>query len=291
MEVYGVVYLIWNKVNGKRYVGQTVQTLKKRLQKHLRDDLYVDRAIRSHGIENFYCGIIKTCATKDELDEAEKHFIAVLKTKTPYGYNLTDGGCGGRHTDETRAKLSAANSGENNPMFGKKHTEETKAKIRAAQLGNKKNFGKHPSAETLAKLSAANTGKHPSAETLAKMSAAKSGENNPFFGRHHTDETRAKLSAALSGENHPLFGQHLSPEYCSKISIANRGSSPYKNLVAEIDEHHLSYSALARLMGFSSHKHVSLKMCGKIIFTERDKANLVEIFGKPIEYLLARDER
>ncbi|MBR1645587.1 MAG: hypothetical protein IJ685_02300 [Selenomonadaceae bacterium] len=61
-------------------------------------------------------------------------------------------------------------------------------------------------------------------------------------------------------------------------------------MVAEIDAHHLSYSALARLMGFSSHKHVSLKMCGKIIFTDKDKAKLVEIFGKPIEYLLARDD-
>ncbi|MBR1645586.1 MAG: GIY-YIG nuclease family protein [Selenomonadaceae bacterium] len=144
MEVYGVVYLIRNKVNGKRYVGQTVQPLKKRMQKHLRDDLYVDRAIRSYGIENFYCGVIKTCATKEELDEAEKHFIAVLHSKAPYGYNLTDGGCGDRHTDETRAKLSAANSGENNPMFGKKHTPETRAKLSAAQLGNKKKFGQAP---------------------------------------------------------------------------------------------------------------------------------------------------
>lgn len=247
MEVYGVVYLLWNKINGKRYVGQTVQPLKKRMHKHRYGNLYIDKAIDKYGLENFYCGVIKTCATKAELDEAEKHFIAVLKSKAPYGYNLTDGGGG--------------------------------------------TVGYPQTPEQLAKNAAANTGKHPSAETLAKMSAAKSGANHPFFGRHHTDETRAKLSAALSGENNPLFGQHLSPEYCSKISIANRGSSPYKNLVAEIDEHHLSYSALARLMGFSSHKHVSLKMCGKIIFTERDKANLVEIFGKPIEYLLARDER
>ena len=31
-------------------------------------------------------------------------------------------------------------------------------------------------------------------------------------------------------------------------------------------------------------------MCNKIRLTEYDKAKLVEIFGKPIEYLLARDD-
>lgn len=37
MEVIGVIYLIWNLVNGKRYVGQTTQPLKKRFDAHARD--------------------------------------------------------------------------------------------------------------------------------------------------------------------------------------------------------------------------------------------------------------
>ena len=38
-------------------------------------------------------------------------------------------------TPERRAKLSAANMGENHPFFGKTHTEATKAKISAANMG------------------------------------------------------------------------------------------------------------------------------------------------------------
>ncbi len=37
-------------------------------------------------------------------------------------------------------------------------------------------------------------------------------------------------------------------------------------------------------------KSVSAKMRGKLRFTDRDKVKLVEIFDKPIEYLLARDD-
>ena len=205
MEVYGVVYLITNTVNGKGYVGQTIRTLKERFKGHCHADSVLGRAIRHYGKKNFKLEILKTCATKEELNEWECRYIVELGTKVPNGYNIADGGGG-------------------------------------------------------------------------------------TVGCKHTPETCAKISALLSGKNHPLFGQHLPPEYCSKISAANRGYSPFKNLVHELDERHLSYSALARLMDFSSHKHVSLKMCGKIIFTERDKAKLVEIFDKPIEYLLARDD-
>lgn len=32
--MYGVVYLILNKINGRKYVGQTVQPLKVRFREH-----------------------------------------------------------------------------------------------------------------------------------------------------------------------------------------------------------------------------------------------------------------
>jgi predicted GIY-YIG superfamily endonuclease len=33
----GLIYLITNTVNGKRYIGQTVRTLRQRWQQHVRD--------------------------------------------------------------------------------------------------------------------------------------------------------------------------------------------------------------------------------------------------------------
>jgi hypothetical protein len=86
---------------------------------------------------------------------------------------------------EHRAALSAANNGDNHRL-GWKHSDETRAKIAAA------NTGKKHTAETRDKMSAANTGKKHTAETRDKMSAAqKSRPRKP-----HSAETRARMSAA-----------------------------------------------------------------------------------------------
>ncbi len=72
-------------------------------------------------------------------------------------------------------------------------------------------------------------------------------------------------------------------------AISTRKETPYKNLLAEIDAHNLSYAAIAKLLGLC-HQVVSMKMRGKQNFTAEQIAKLVEFFGKPAEYLLARDD-
>lgn len=225
MKVYGVVYLIWNKVNGKRYVGQTIQPLKRRFKNHVYANTAIGNAMRKYGLENFHYGVIKSCASKEEMDYWEIFFIAALKSKFPYGYNRSEGGEGGIPCDETRAKMSASQSGENNP-----------------------NYGKHASATTC-----------------------------------------AKISAAMSGENHPYYGKHRPVATCAKIGIAHRGYSPFKNLLAEIDARQFSYRSLAKLIGVSD-MTVSSKMRCKQKFTAKEIKKLEEIFGKPAEYLLQRDD-
>ncbi|MBQ7453683.1 MAG: GIY-YIG nuclease family protein [Selenomonadaceae bacterium] len=239
MKVFGVVYLILNKLNGKMYVGQTVQSLKNRMARHLSGDQYIDRALKKYGLENFYYGVIKSCASKAEMDYWERFFIAALKTKSPIGYNFTDGGegtVGIERTPEQRAKLSAALSGERNPRYGKKNSPEHQAKIVAANLGSK-----------------------------------------------CTPETCRNISEALKGAVFP-------PSRCANISAAKRADSPFKNLIAELEQHKLSYTALAKLMDLEQ-SIISRKMrCCKRNFTERDKVKLEKIFGKPAEYLLEREE-
>ena len=56
-----------------------------------------------------------------------------------------------------------------------------------------------------------------------------------------------------------------------------------------MDKHYLTYTGLAEILGVTK-AAVSAKMRGKLNFTEKDKAKLVEIFDKPAEYLLARDD-
>ena len=74
-----------------------------------------------------------------------------------------------------------------------------------------------------------------------------------------------------------------------KLSVTQRGESPFKNLLNEIDKQQLTYHALAKLMGIAQ-QSVSSKMSGKRKFNENEIAKLVEIFGKPAEYLMARDD-
>lgn len=112
-------------VHHTRYVGQTVRPLKKRFNGHAtcKKDIPISRAIQKYGKENFRYGVIKSCASKAEMDYWEKYFIADLYCKAPYGYNLTDGGegtVGIERTPEYRAKLSERFSGEKNPRYGKK---------------------------------------------------------------------------------------------------------------------------------------------------------------------------
>lgn len=51
----------------------------------------------------------------------------------------------------------------------------------------------------------------------------------------------------------------------------------------------LTYSGPAKLSGLSL-SALSRKIRGIVTFKENDKAKLVEIFGKPIKYLLQRDD-
>jgi len=120
--------------------------------------------------------------------------------------NLTDGGegmLGHKHTDETKAKLSTARMGPNNPMFGKpsynrgrKHTPESLTKMRIAHQG------KSHTSEAKAKISASTKNKPKSMETRKKMSERQLGPKNHMFG--------------MSGEKHHNFGKKLSPESIAK---------------------------------------------------------------------------
>jgi hypothetical protein len=82
------------------------------------------------------------------------------------------------------------------------------------------------------------SGKHPSRETLNKLSKSTSGENNGFFGKNHSEETLKIMKENhrdYSGENHPQFGKtgELSHNYGKKhteealklMSIAQSGEN------------------------------------------------------------------
>ena len=127
------VYLL-TAPNGKQYAGQT-STLKTRFRDYKQgrgSNQHLSRALKKYGLDKFeivYYTIPTACA-----DIIEKFMILWYKLMNKdKGYNKQSGG---KHnwmtSDETRAKMSAAQLGEKNHFFGKTHNEEARAKMSAS---------------------------------------------------------------------------------------------------------------------------------------------------------------
>ena len=76
------IYLITNKLDGKKYVGQALD-IEKRWKRHISDskkyDYVIYRAMRKYGIENFSFEVLEECPV-DKLDEREIFWINKLDT-------------------------------------------------------------------------------------------------------------------------------------------------------------------------------------------------------------------
>ena len=209
------IYKIWINDSSYIYIGQS-KDLGKRNRSHIWDlkrglhnNPKLQNAYNKYGAYHFE--VVELCS-EERLNEREVYYIKKQNSLSPRGYNLKEGGDSGRHTEETKAKISAANK-------GKKRSEEAKANMSAA------NKGKKHSEESKAKMSAAKKGRKRSEEAKANISAALKGNKNAlgnkgFLGRKHTEETKANMSAAKKGRK----GKKHSEETKAKISAALKGN-------------------------------------------------------------------
>lgn len=114
-----MIYLITNKLDGKRYIGKTTQTIEQRWYQHCKNadyghNTYLYKAIRKYGKDNFHIQFL--C---EGLDKEEIRLIADIRPE----YNMTTGGDGG-DTSNTPAYIQAMRErnfrGDNNPNYGKR---------------------------------------------------------------------------------------------------------------------------------------------------------------------------
>jgi len=109
-----IVYLATNKITGKQYVGQTKMMLEKRIKAHrthARQKSHhglFHEALREYGDGNFDWQILHICSSKGDLDRKEESSINEFNTMTPNGYNTKDGALGGKHSPESKKKMSEA---------------------------------------------------------------------------------------------------------------------------------------------------------------------------------------
>ncbi len=133
IKCYGIIYKITNKVNGKVYIGQTIQNFKRRYRNGIIDtrNEYLKKSIEKYGVENFE--IIEKydiAFSKQELDIKEIMYIKLYNSTNPkYGYNFREGGSNGLFNDEIRKKMSEAQKGKPSKRKGTKLSEETKRKV------------------------------------------------------------------------------------------------------------------------------------------------------------------
>lgn len=167
--MYGYIYLIINKVNGKTYIGKHKSSKICNEDNYMGSGTHLHRAQKKYGIENFEKFFI--CYTESEKDACEKEvfWISEYRKRGKAEYNIDKGGRGGGYEKplETRKKLS-------NAMKGRHHSEETKRKISESLKGHK--------------------GCVHSEETKKKLSESHKGKPSPRKGCRLSEETKKKLS-------------------------------------------------------------------------------------------------
>lgn len=162
------VYMYTNKVNGKKYIGQTSQTLQERSGsngKNYRGCRYFYKSIQKYGWKNFERCILVDGLTLEQANEKEDEYIKLYKTENrEFGYNLKGGGANPKFNEETRKRLSQAQMGENNGFYGKKHDEKTRRIMSQNHYdcnGEKNpNYGKKHTAEAKERMRTSRKGKH-----------------------------------------------------------------------------------------------------------------------------------
>lgn len=259
------IYMIQNKVNGKIYVGQSVDIEERwrhhkgELRNNSHSNKHLQKAWNKDGEDNFKFTIVCEC-DESQLNTVEEYYIFELMTyEDEIGYNLNYGGGSGRPTEATKKKMAAAQKGAKAHLYGTHLPEETKKKISEALKGeNNYLYGKHLPEETKKKISEAKKGikgKPCSEETKRKI-----GEANK--GKVRSEEVRKKMGEARRGKT-------LSEEHRRKISeslgkgFKNPASIPVVQITLERELVNVYGSASEAGRNGFNQKHVTSCCRGK----------------------------
>jgi group I intron endonuclease len=179
-----VIYIIKNKINDKVYVGQTCKPIDTRFSQHKYYSetnqgkcIKLERAINKYGSENFYIELLDSSEDQDVANELEKYYIKQYDC-IDNGYNIKEGGANGALPQSVKDKISVAQLGAKNHMYGKHLSDETKQKI----------------------------------------SDKVSGENHPLYGKQHSEETKRLIGESSKGRENFWKGKELPLEIVRKMS-------------------------------------------------------------------------
>jgi len=231
---YCIIYLLKNVANGKIYVGQSWYPLLTRMGKNgcnYSHSVYLFNAIKKYGVEKFRYEVLERCKTQEEADESEKDYIEHYDArKQGIGYNIKEGGSAGRHSEETKKKISK-NSARH--WLGKHLPQETRDKISEANIGN---FHTDEWKEN----------------NSVFMKERHKIDGHPMQGKHHTEEARKAIGEAAKGRVMPREAvdrgaakRQMSKEREQEIIAAYLNNDTFKNI---IEAFHCNASTVYRLL-------------------------------------------
>jgi group I intron endonuclease len=130
MEIKSGIYCIKNIVNGKQYIGSSINVYKRRnrhfseLKNQKHKNIKLQRSYDKHTKDKFIFYVIEFVDVKEKLIEREQYYIDNVKPE--YNINLiANSSLGVKRSDETKEKVRQANLGLKHPDWRNKIKSET----------------------------------------------------------------------------------------------------------------------------------------------------------------------
>lgn len=224
--IIGFIYMIKNKINNKKYIGQTTRTLTKRIYEYKSAynnnryyNQYLLNAFNKYGWDNFEFSVIDTAQSIDELNNKEIKYILDYKSNNKeFGYNIESGGCNAIPDIDTLNKMSKSH-------LGVKQTDNwIKKRIAIAGSDEAKKYGRKKSIQEKLELSKKSPkywlGKNRDETTKEKISRTK--KENGLSKKQK--EVICKKVYKINSHNNKIIEVFESTSHASKIIGVNQST-------------------------------------------------------------------
>lgn len=223
IQISGIIYLITNKINNKKYVGQTIRSFQDRIREYHKGfgNSYINNAFNKYGWDSFEFKIIDTADNLDELNNKEIQYIQKYKSNNKeFGYNIELGGKNAIPDTETLEKMSKSHLGiiQNDDWVNKR--------IAKAGSDEAKKYGRVKTDEEKLKISL----------------------NSPKFwqGKNRYDETKKKISETKKMKGVSEKQKEILYRTVYKINIKTNEVQTYESTKHASDVENVNQSTISR---------------------------------------------